>query len=784
MAMTLPNRPGYGTSGTKVLVKSNYYPINRLPQGAVYHYELAFDPYATILIRFQLFATLAQAECRPGGLFEDIKPVYDGGKILFSIKPIGGLTDVGQFKQFSVHLPPESSSGSAGTRPAAAPGTGGSGGSGSGQSGSRRSTGSEFSATLTLRSVVHMSTLQNYLAGTQKDVPQDAINVLNLVVAQRGNLLFTPAMRGIYSDEFRRGLTGGLEAWKGFKLSVRPTRNRALLNINSTASAFFKSGPVIEVIAEILKIPVAQLANLQWTARHRQTITAAFKSVKVQVNYRGQMKRSYRFIKVMDTTAASTTFQMERDGNVEEISVEKYIQQTYNIRLQYPNAPIFWVGPRSKNTYVPFELLYLPPRQSCTRKLNPDQTANMITFTAEKPAVKLAGIEKGLKDLVGTEEMGGQGEVVNEYLEEFGMSIGGESLGVTGRFLPHPNVLYNTKSPQPKLKPDEVKSGSWNLMHRQMVQGATLKSWAIVNFAAQMTRPDDVKNFVEVFVKTSKASGVNVEFNRPPIHTCDPQAPLTTIETKLRGAGTEVYRATNVIPQLIVCILPTKDANLYQCIKLAADTLVGVPTQCVQSAHVKKASVAYVANVMAKVNMKLDGVNHTLDRKDLGFIAKKPTMMVGADISHPGPGQSFKPSVSAVVGSMDAFCTKFISRFAIQRQREVMGEGEDQRRRGPQDSIELFGNLLFQLLESFQKKNGCNPERIIIFRDGVSEGQFQSVIGTELRAIREACVMINLQYKPTLTFIVVQKRHQTRFFPANSTQADRSGNIRPGLVVD
>jgi eukaryotic translation initiation factor 2C len=48
------------------------------------------------------------------------------------------------------------------------------------------------------------------------------------------------------------------------------------------------------------------------------------------------------------------------------------------------------------------------------------------------------------------------------------------------------------------------------------------------------------------------------------------------------------------------------------------------------------------------------------------------------------------------------------------------------------------------------------------FSDGVSEGQFQTVLAHELRAIREACVKLEPSYQPGITFVVVQKRHHTR----------------------
>ncbi|CAG7861744.1 unnamed protein product [Brassica rapa] len=46
--------------------------------------------------------------------------------------------------------------------------------------------------------------------------------------------------------------------------------------------------------------------------------------------------------------------------------------------------------------------------------------------------------------------------------------------------------------------------------------------------------------------------------------------------------------------------------------------------------------------------------------------------------------------------------------------------------------------------------------------DGVSEGQFYQVLLYELDAIRKACALLEPNYQPPVTFIVVQKRHHTR----------------------
>ena len=54
-----------------------------------------------------------------------------------------------------------------------------------------------------------------------------------------------------------------------------------------------------------------------------------------------------------------------------------------------------------------------------------------------------------------------------------------------------------------------------------------------------------------------------------------------------------------------------------------------------------------------------------------------------------------------------------------------------------------------------------------------------------ISAIREACIKLEPDYKPGITFIVVQKRHHTRLFCSDKKeQSGKSGNIPAGTTVD
>ena len=59
------------------------------------------------------------------------------------------------------------------------------------------------------------------------------------------------------------------------------------------------------------------------------------------------------------------------------------------------------------------------------------------------------------------------------------------------------------------------------------------------------------------------------------------------------------------------------------------------------------------------------------------------------------------------------------------------------------------------------------------------------VLNKELAAIRRACLNLEENYNPPITYIVAQKRHKTRLFPVTSKDGvGKNQNVPPGTVVD
>lgn len=175
---------------------------------------------------------------------------------------------------------------------------------------------------------------------------------------------------------------------------------------------------------------------------------------------------------------------------------------------------------------------------------------------------------------------------------------------------------------------------------------------------------------------------------------------------------------------------------------------------------------------MLKINAKLNGVNHILAQTPKCL--KRPCMIMGADVTHPSPeSRGAVPSVAAVTASHDNDAFKYNICWRLQP--------------STQEIITDLYNIVREHLKYYFKSNGKKPEKIIFFRDGVSEGQFQIVLDSEINSIRAACKSMQKDgtYQPGITFLVVQKRHHTRFFPLNERDSeDRNMNVPAGTVVD
>ncbi|KAI3850211.1 hypothetical protein MKX03_012105 [Papaver bracteatum] len=107
---------------------------------------------------------------------------------------------------------------------------------------------------------------------------------------------------------------------------------------------------------------------------------------------------------------------------------------------------------------------------------------------------------------------------------------------------------------------------------------------------------------------------------------------------------------------LLTVILPDYNGSLYGDLKLICETELGRVFQCCLTKHILKMCKRYLAAVALKINVKVGGRNTVrVDAllRHIPLVSDRPTVIFGADVTHPHPGKDSRPSIAAVVASQD-----------------------------------------------------------------------------------------------------------------------------------
>ncbi|GAB4824786.1 argonaute 5 [Ancistrocladus abbreviatus] len=400
--------------------------------------------------------------------------------------------------------------------------------------------------------------------------------------------------------------------------------------------------------------------------------------------------------------------------------------------------------------------------QRYAKKLNVKQVAALLRATCQRPREREENIIKMVKD--------------NKYSDnqlvkhEFGIQVSETPLSVDARVLPTPMLKYREDRVIPSV-------GKWNIIGKKVYKGGTVRYWTGLNFSRQSQKV--ASEFCDALVRVCVEKGM-VFYQTPmiPIRSIPPGQ----IDSALRGVHSKAGKQL----QLLVVILPDESGS-YGRIKRVCETELGIISQCCQPKHLSKLSKQYLENVALKINVKAGGINTVLNdaiERNIPLLSDRPTIVIGADVTHASPGEDSVPSIAAVVASMDwPEVTKYKGLVSAQGPRQEIIQDLYKVVRDPQGDV-VPGGMISELLSSFKSSTDVLPDRIIFYRDGVSEGQFSQVLLEEMDAIRKACASLQEGYKPGVTFVVVQKRHHTRLFATDRNMTDRSGNILPGTVVD
>ncbi|KAF4768627.1 hypothetical protein HAV15_002406 [Penicillium sp. str.  len=763
---TLARRPGYGTQGRSTVLRANFFPMEFKPNIKFHSYRLKTKPEAKKAQQIFILQNMFRKY-----------PLFNKG--------IGVATD-GATEIVTTELFPENrapficSMGNGSDR--------GSGhGSGHGSRKSKAYTG-PWEVTLTFECSYSpadmMACLEDVNHRRELENEAPSLRVLNILMSAYPYKDTGIAIIGKGRNKFFRmdrrnqsvGIECGAEAARGYYSSVRLGAGRIFLNLNVSHGAFFNPVSLADVINAFHVVYKDE----------RDLINRWLKGLKVYAlhldareNGHGVKEKPVRTIfgvatprdgrngpnppRVLRTASSAdhVEFWMGDEKKGKYVTVTEYFYRTYNKRLHYPdNMPIVNVGNYDRPVYLPAELCEVLPGQPFKPDLSTGQRQNMIKFSCRRPPQNYASIMTEGLDILGISE---------GHTKAVGIKPGKEMITVPAHILNPPNLLYGGK------KTTNPRNGSWNLIGTKFSQGANIKKWTCLWLRKRGMKPTDVKLHnpdpeMDAFYRKLRDHGLSLPAPSKPYLQVMLGSDDAENRDMIRGAFKKI--ANELFPFLVV-LLPTTETKIFDYVKYAGDLKTGILTHCMLSNKFAGANEQYLSNNAMKVNLKMGGCNQLLQPANTRFLgAAKNTMVVGLDVTHPSSSDpEVFPSVAAIVASTDY------------RMGQWPGEVRAQTRR--QEHVEFLKEMMLTRLALWQKSNNGNlPQNILVYRDGVSDGQFNMVLTEELPKIQAAAKAVYRGTLPNITIVVCGKRHNVRFYPTNSRDQDRTSNPLNGCVVD
>ncbi|KAK7111216.1 piwi-like protein 1 [Littorina saxatilis] len=524
-----------------------------------------------------------------------------------------------------------------------------------------------------------------------------------------------------------------LEVWPGYITSIGEQEGGLLLLLDSSHRVL-RCQTVLDLMADMMHAS-------QRTFQEDATRKIVGCTVLTRYN-----NKTYR---VDDIDWGKTPQNSFETSSGEEITFADYYQKQYGKKVDL-QQPLLVHRPKARKingqTVPPrTELLCLIPELCHLTGLTDDLRSNfrvmkdLSAHTRCTPNQRLATMKKFVDSVTNNPE-------ALQQLENWGLSLDDSALAVEGGRMKMETIFFgNGKSASAGHQADWGR----DLCRNKVITPVPLVQWAI--FYVKRNGPD-INNFLQEAVRTGPQLGIQIAM--PALVSLDDDRTETLIKM--------LRQLVNPNTQLVCVVMPTSREDKYSAIKKFACVECPVPSQVIVHKTIRdKAKLRSVTQkIILQINCKLGG--------ELWAI-KNPletAMVVGIDSFHDvARGRN---SIGGFVASTNPELTRWFSRCCMQMRGEELVPG-----------LRMF---MLSAVRKYYELNHRRPEKIIVFRDGVGDGQMAIVQDFEVRQMEESFRDFGADYHPKLTVVIVQKRINTRIFQQG--QGGSLDNPPPGTVLD
>ncbi|XP_041982210.1 piwi-like protein Ago3 [Aricia agestis] len=526
-----------------------------------------------------------------------------------------------------------------------------------------------------------------------------------------------------------------LEVWPGYVTAVDEYEGGLMLTLDS-AHRVLRTQTVLSLIKEAVD---AQGAN--W----KRLINDKLVGSSVMTTYN---KKLFRVDSIDDSLTPRSTFEKNEKGTLIKTTYIDYYKKNYGIDIMDPDQPLL-ISRQTKT--MPGEdkptdfMICLVPELCQLTGLTDDQRSNfhlmkdVATYTRITPNQRHHAFKKYIESVMNN-------ETARNRLKGWGLSIAPETINITGRTLPPEPIHFGNNVKVPG-KPN----AEWN---SDVTRNAVLQAVDILRWVILYTDRDKnvTNNFVDTLKRCCGPMGINV---------AQPNM-IRLPNDRTDSYVTSLKRCIVSELQLVVCICSTSRDDRYAAIKKICCAENPVPSQVINARTIMNPQKirAITQKILLQINVKLGGTLWSIS------IPFKTAMVIGIDSYHDASRK--KRSVCSFIASYNHTMTQWYSKAVFQEKGQEIVDG--------------LKTCLVDSLNHYLRVNGRLPDRIIMYRDGVGDGQLKTIQQYEIPQMRVCFSIVNEQYSPTLTYVVVQKRINSRIF----LKAGRGNyeNPPPGTIVD
>lgn len=209
----------------------------------------------------------------------------------------------------------------------------------------------------------------------------------------------------------------------------------------------------------------------------------------------------------------------------------------------------------------------------------------------------------------------------------FGVNIDSEFVKVPARQLEAPVIEYAENHLE------KVKDGVWKIDRHQFIDAQRLE-YAVFNFNFQ-TNDNEIMDLSRQLSSYGKTLNMDLP-QKPTIYRKIADRQLDQQLRNMNNMMNDIAKDRKI--RIVFCVIPQNNPKMYAKIKQSAELQYAVLTQCIKSSTVfkKRNDGSTIVNLLLKVNAKLNGTNHKLQKSPL---LDGECMIIGADVTHPSPDQ-------------------------------------------------------------------------------------------------------------------------------------------------